>query len=131
MPKMTGAQFMADALKGYGVTHIFFVPTILSTMLAEIDKRGHGIARVLAHGEKAAAYIQAHVTKPVVAFVAGQMAPKGKRMGHAGAVIAQGQGTHTSKIQALKKAGVSIAQNPSQIGRTLAAHLQTLQVKTS
>ena len=57
MPKMTGAQFLSDTLKGYGVTHIFFVPTILSHMLARIDKSGSNIARVLTHGEKAAAYM--------------------------------------------------------------------------
>ena len=51
MPKMTGSQFMADALKAYGVTHIFFVPTILSYALAQMDKRDTGIARVLTHGE--------------------------------------------------------------------------------
>ena len=57
MPKMTGARFLAEALKGYGVTHLFFVPTILSNMLAEIDKGRLGINRVLTHGEKAAAYM--------------------------------------------------------------------------
>ncbi|MCY4382336.1 MAG: thiamine pyrophosphate-binding protein [Nitrospinae bacterium] len=57
MPKMSGAQFMADALHAYGVTHIFFVPTILSHSLAQMDERGTGIARVLTHGEKAAAYM--------------------------------------------------------------------------
>jgi acetolactate synthase-1/2/3 large subunit len=57
MPKMTGAQYLAEALKGYGASHIFFVPTILSTMLAEMDKRKMGITRVLTHGEKAAAYM--------------------------------------------------------------------------
>ena len=57
MPKMTGAQYLAESMKGYGVSHIFFVPTILSTMLAEMDKRKMGITRVLTHGEKAAAYM--------------------------------------------------------------------------
>ncbi len=57
MPKMTGAQFIADAMKAYGVTHIFFVPTILSHSLAQMDQRNSGIARVLTHGEKAAAYM--------------------------------------------------------------------------
>lgn len=57
MPKMTGATFMADALNAYGVTHIFFVPTILSYSLAQMDQRGTGISRVLTHGEKAAAYM--------------------------------------------------------------------------
>ncbi len=70
--------------------------------------------------EEAAAFIRQQVTKPVVAFVAGATAPKEKRMGHAGAVIAQGQGTHVSKIQALKQAGVAIAENPSAIGQAMA-----------
>ncbi len=70
--------------------------------------------------EEAAAFIRAHVRKPVVAFVAGATAPAEKRMGHAGAVIAQGQGTHASKIQALQAAGVKIARNPAVIGRTMA-----------
>ena len=70
--------------------------------------------------EEAAAFIRKSVTKPVVAFVSGATAPREKRMGHAGAVIAQGQGTHASKIQALKAAGVAIAENPSLIGETMA-----------
>ncbi len=70
--------------------------------------------------EEAAAFIREHVTKPVVAFVAGATAPKEKRMGHAGAMIAQGQGTHASKIKALENAGVTIAENPAVIGRTMA-----------
>ena len=69
--------------------------------------------------EEAAVFIRKHLTKPVVAFVAGATAPKEKRMGHAGAVIAQGQGTHSSKIQALKAAGVAIAENPASIGQTM------------
>ena len=74
--------------------------------------------------EEAAAYIQKHLRKPVAAFIAGATAPPEKRMGHAGAVIAQGQGTHASKIQALASAGVAISQNPSAIGETLARILQ-------
>jgi succinyl-CoA synthetase alpha subunit len=70
--------------------------------------------------EEAAAFIREHVTKPVVAFVAGATAPKEKRMGHAGAVIAQGQGTHPSKVKALQAAGVTIAENPAVIGQTMA-----------
>lgn len=69
--------------------------------------------------EEAATFIKAHVTKPVVAFIAGATAPPEKRMGHAGAVIAQGQGTHASKIQALSQAGATVAQNPALIGKTL------------
>ena len=57
MPRMSGARFMADALHAYGVTHVFFVPTILSHSLAQMEERGTNIARVLTHGEKAAAYM--------------------------------------------------------------------------
>lgn len=70
--------------------------------------------------EEAAAFIRSSVTKPVVAFIAGATAPKEKRMGHAGAVIAQGQGTHSSKIRALREAGVTVADNPALIGEALA-----------
>jgi len=71
--------------------------------------------------EEAAAFIKAHVTKPVVSFIAGQTAPKGKRMGHAGAIISGGQGTAESKIAALKAAGVHMAPTPSDIGKTVAS----------
>jgi len=74
--------------------------------------------------EEAAAFIRKEMTKPVVAFVAGATAPKEKRMGHAGAVIAQGQGTHESKVKALEGAGVAVADNPAVIGKTLAGMLQ-------
>ena len=74
--------------------------------------------------EEAAAFIKKKLSKPVIAFVAGATAPKEKRMGHAGAVIAQGQGTHESKIKALKAAGAVVADNPAIIGRTLAQTLQ-------
>ena len=70
--------------------------------------------------EEAAEFIDAHVTKPVVGFIAGRTAPPGKRMGHAGAIISGGSGTADAKIAALEKAGVRIAPNPSVIGRTLA-----------
>ena len=78
--------------------------------------------------EEAAVFIREHVRKPVVAFVAGATAPREKRMGHAGAVIAQGQGTHASKVDALRRAGARVAQNPASIGRTLAEALRVQQV---
>ncbi|MBI3317838.1 MAG: succinate--CoA ligase subunit alpha [Candidatus Omnitrophica bacterium] len=79
--------------------------------------------------EEASAFIRNHLTKPVVAFVAGATAPAEKRMGHAGAVIAQGQGTHASKVAALTGAGVQVAENPAEIGKTLSQLLTNLQVK--
>jgi succinyl-CoA synthetase alpha subunit len=71
--------------------------------------------------EEAAAFIRTHVTKPLFAFVAGRMAPQGKRMGHAGAITAGGKGTAGEKIAALQAAGVTIIENPSLIGATVKA----------
>ena len=69
--------------------------------------------------EEAAEYIQSHVSKPVVSYIAGLSAPKGKRMGHAGAVISAGTGKAIDKINALKKVGVAIAPTPATMGETL------------
>ena len=69
--------------------------------------------------EAAAKYIERHVTKPVVAFIAGMTAPPGKRMGHAGAIISGGEGTASSKIAALKEAGVTVTESPATIGDAL------------
>jgi len=73
--------------------------------------------------EDAAVYIERHITKPVVAFIAGQTAPPGKRMGHAGAIISGGEGTASSKIAALKNAGVTVADSPATIGEAVASLL--------
>ena len=73
--------------------------------------------------EDAAAFIKAHVTKPVAAFIGGQTAPKGKRMGHAGAIIAGGKGTAAEKIQALQGAGAYIIPSPADMGVTMAKAL--------
>ena len=69
--------------------------------------------------EEAAEYIKSDFKKPVVAFVAGQTAPKGRRMGHAGAIVSRGSGDAGSKMKALEKAGCHLANNPAHLGVTL------------
>ena len=70
--------------------------------------------------EEAAAFIKANVSKPVVAFIGGQTAPKGKRMGHAGAIISGSKGTAAAKIECLKDNGVTVSMSPADMGKELA-----------
>jgi len=91
--------------------------------LFEADEDTHSIVMVGEIGgsaeEEAAEYIKSNVTKPVVSYIAGLTAPKGKRMGHAGAVISGGSGDAKSKIKALNDAGVSVSPTPALMGQTL------------
>ncbi|MDR3671664.1 MAG: succinate--CoA ligase subunit alpha [Holophaga sp.] len=73
--------------------------------------------------EDAAAFIQAHVTKPVVAFIAGQSAPAGRRMGHAGAIISGGKGTASAKMATLAEAGITVVASPADMGKAMAGLL--------
>jgi succinyl-CoA synthetase alpha subunit len=91
--------------------------------LFQADPQTRGIVMVGEIGgqaeEDAAAYIKANVSKPVVAYIAGVTAPKGKRMGHAGAVISGGKGTAEEKFRALEAAGVHTVRAPTEIGRRM------------
>ncbi len=69
--------------------------------------------------EEAAAFAREHVTKPIAAFIAGRTAPKGKRMGHAGAIISGGKGTAAEKIAAFEAAGIEVAQSPADMGAAM------------
>ena len=95
--------------------------------LFEADPRTRGIVLIGEIGgddeERAADYISGHVSKPVAAYIAGVTAPRGKRMGHAGAIISGGSGTAEAKIAALQAAGVTVVRSPAEIGAGMAAAL--------
>ena len=96
---------------------------IVQTELLELFENDPGTEAILLIGEiggsaeeQAAEYVAKHVTKPVAAFIAGQTAPPGRRMGHAGAIISGGSGTAAEKIAALKRAKIEVAATPADLG---------------
>ncbi len=92
--------------------------------LFEEDDNTHAVVLIGEIGgtaeEKAAQFVKDRMTKPVVGFIAGQTAPPGKRMGHAGAIISGGQGTAADKIESLKEVGIAVADDLTTIGETVA-----------
>jgi succinyl-CoA synthetase alpha subunit len=92
--------------------------------LFEADPQTKGVLMIGEIGgtseEEAAAFVKAHMKKPVAGFIAGQTAPPGKRMGHAGAIISGGKGTAAEKMAAMRDAGIAIAATPADLGKTIA-----------
>lgn len=104
-----------DPIKGTGFVDVLRMfeddpETYAVVLVGEIGGTGE---------EEAAEFIRDHMTKPVAAFISGQTAPKGKRMGHAGAIISGGKGTAKGKIEALEAVGVKVASTPDAIGKAL------------
>ena len=107
-------------------------PIIGTTFLDAIqlfneDQDTHAIVMIGEIGgnaeETAAEYIKAHVKKPVVGFIAGQTAPPGRRMGHAGAIISGGSGKAEDKMKAMKDAGITVCATPAEIGEKVKSRL--------
>ncbi len=108
---------------GMGGDPIHGMNFIDALRLFEADEQTEGVVMIGEIGgadeEHAAEFIHEHVSKPVVAFIAGATAPKGKRMGHAGAIVSGGKGTAEAKFAALEAAGVSVEHNPTLLGRRM------------
>src|SRR5580704_16322933 len=113
---------------GIGGDPIIGTTFLDAIQLLDADPDTHAIVMIGEIGgnaeETAAAYIGANVKKPVVGFIAGQTAPPGRRMGHAGAIISGGSGAAPDKIRAMEKAGITVCSSPAQIGENIQKRLK-------
>jgi succinyl-CoA synthetase alpha subunit len=126
--QLTGLGLGQSTCLGIGGDPLIGTTFIDALRLFEADPETEAIVMIGEIGgtaeEEAAAYIQREVKKPVVGFIAGQTAPPGRRMGHAGAIISGGKGTAAEKMQALTDAGVTVVKSPAEIGAAVAARLK-------
>ena len=118
--QLTGLGIGQSTCIGIGGDPIIGTNFVDAIRLFNEDPDTHAIVMIGEIGgnaeETAAAYVKEHVKKPVVGFVAGQTAPPGRRMGHAGAIISGGSGTAPDKIRAMKAAGIHVCDSPAEIG---------------
>ena len=125
--QLTQAGFGQSTCLGIGGDPVIGTSFVDALALFEQDAGTEAVVLIGEIGgtaeEEAAEFIKTRVTKPVFAFIAGRMAPKEKRMGHAGAIIAGGHGTAVEKMNALKAAGVTVIDSPAAIGRSVQAAL--------
>lgn len=118
---------------GIGGDPIIGMSFIEGLQLFEADPDTHLVAMIGEIGgtaeERAAAFVKAHMRMPVVGFIAGQTAPPGRRMGHAGAIISGGQGTAAAKMAVLRDAGIRVCRSPADLGKEVAAAAESLSRK--
>jgi succinyl-CoA synthetase alpha subunit len=125
--QLTGLGIGQSTCIGIGGDPIIGTNFIDAIQLFNNDPETHAIIMIGEIGgtaeETAAAYIKAHVKKPVVGFIAGQTAPPGRRMGHAGAIISGGSGKASDKIAAMEAAGITVCASPAEMGEKLKSRL--------
>jgi len=125
--QLTGLGIGQSTCIGIGGDPIIGTNFLDALQLFNEDPETHAIVMIGEIGgnaeETAAAYVKSHVKKPVVGFVAGQTAPPGRRMGHAGAIIAGGSGKASDKIQAMQDAGITVCSSPAEIGEKIKSRL--------